>query len=209
MEQIVAWNMIKDQRLSEGLLEKFLTVQRCKMANRLIEPQYRQGRILDVGCGSYPFFLFNTQFLQKFGLDRLIREEDSRLWQKEGMTFYQGDLEKQAKLPFDDNYMDVITMLAVLEHIEPANLIRQLAEMRRIMKPGGMLILTTPAPWSDPLLNILSAFKLINTALYHEHKDTYNFSKIMAVLEKAGFAEKKIRLGYFEFFLNIWTTAKK
>lgn len=58
-----------------GLLEGFLSRQRCLMANRLISKEKRQGRLLDTGCGTYPLFLLSTEFSNKFGLDRVLTED--------------------------------------------------------------------------------------------------------------------------------------
>ncbi len=195
--------------LTEPLLEKFLSAQRCKMANRLIEPQHRQGRVLDVGCGSYPFFLLNTRFIEKYGLDRLVKNGSGDSPATQGMQFYRADLEKQEILPFADGFIDVVTMLAVLEHIEPENLTARLKEIHRILKPGGMFIVTTPAPWADVILKIFAVLKWINVTLYNEHKDVYGPAKIFSVLEKAGFDRRRMQTGYFELFMNIWATAKK
>jgi hypothetical protein len=37
-------------------IEGFLAKQRASMANRLISGSHRKGRILDIGCGEWPFF---------------------------------------------------------------------------------------------------------------------------------------------------------
>lgn len=46
-------------------------------------------------------------------------------------------------LPFADNYFDFVFSSSVLEHINNRNL--ALSEMRRVLKPGGDLILIVPA----------------------------------------------------------------
>lgn len=190
-------------------LERFLAEQRAKMANRLIAPQYRQGRILDVGCGDQPFFLLKTQFSEKYGLDRLLQEESLGQWQKDGIILSKCDLEKQQTMPFADEYFDVVTMLAVFEHLEKGKLAAQLKEIWRVLKPGGLFVMTTPAAWADVILKTMSFLRAINSVLYEEHKDTYNFVKITAILETAGFVKEKMRLGYFELCMNIWATARK
>ncbi len=43
-----------------GLLERFLAKKRAKMANEIIPLALRTGRILDIGCGPFPYFLLNT-----------------------------------------------------------------------------------------------------------------------------------------------------
>jgi hypothetical protein len=55
----------------KGFLEPFLARQRAQTANQLIPPQLRQGRILDIGCGTYPYFLAHTEFEKKFAIDQL------------------------------------------------------------------------------------------------------------------------------------------
>ena len=54
-----------------GLLEPFLARQRAKIANRLIPHELRLGRILDIGCGTFPYFLAHTEFEKKFAIDQL------------------------------------------------------------------------------------------------------------------------------------------
>lgn len=48
-------------------------------------------------------------------------------------------------LPFDDAAFDAAICLDTYEHIEPPRRARALAEMRRILRPGGQMILVTPS----------------------------------------------------------------
>ena len=101
-----------------GFLEKFLAEQRCRKANQLIPSSARSGRILDVGCGSYPLFLLNTSFSKKYALDKMISANQKQT-AEQGIIFAHCDFELQESLPFEDNFFDVVTMLAVFEHIKP------------------------------------------------------------------------------------------
>ena len=51
-------------------------------------------------------------------------------------------------LPFGDDRVDLVFMLDVVEHLYPAELAQSLAEIRRVLKPGGRLIIhTMPNLW--------------------------------------------------------------
>jgi len=71
-------------------------------------------------------------------LRRNLVPEGARI--PEELEAVPGDLE--ARLPFDDASFDWVMALEVIEHLE--NRHNALHEMRRIIKPGGTLILSTP-----------------------------------------------------------------
>lgn len=55
-------------------------------------------------------------------------------------------------LPFEDESFEVVTMLAVLEHLNhPLAIIK---EIRRVLTPNGKLILTSINQTKNPLCNL-------------------------------------------------------
>lgn len=192
-----------------GLLERFLAKQRSKMANELIPFTYRRGRILDIGCGTYPFFLLNTQFSEKYGLDKVAEENFGRRFHNQQIILINYDIEKEDMLPFESNYFDVLTMLAVFEHIEPKRLAKVLTEVYRVLRSGGCYILTTPTFWTDSLLRFMAKLRLVSPIEIEDHKDAYSHSRISSMLQEANFLKEKLRFGYFEMFMNIWVSATK
>jgi len=187
-----------------GLLETWLANQRVKIANKLIPPAARYGRLLDIGCGAYPFFLAHTVFKEKFGVDQAVRNVND-----ESISLIPFDLCQKKTLPFMDNYFDVVTMLAVFEHLEPAELQDVLPEIRRVLKPGGLFVLTTPAKWTDKLLRMMSMLRLVSRDEIKDHKYAYKHAEIVFHLCRANFRESHISYGYFELFMNLWVTAAK
>jgi SAM-dependent methyltransferase len=95
---------------------------------------YIKGKLLDVGCGQRPyektFFAGATEYL---GVDRLSdRSRPDVVCSALG-------------LPFAEEVFDTVVSTEVLEHVpEPLLALR---EMRRVLKPGGCLILSTPMYW--------------------------------------------------------------
>jgi SAM-dependent methyltransferase len=77
-------------------------------------------------------------------------------------------------LPLPDQSADVVTALDVIEHVPDDKLAVQ--EMTRILKPGGILVVTVPAfqsLWSD-----------WDVALHHQRR--YRHSTLLPLFEKAG-----------------------
>ncbi len=178
-------------------MENFLSKRRAKIADKLIPDALRKGRILDMGCGSYPVFLVNIEFKEKYGIDRIINYDFSA---NRKIFLKQFDLEENNDFPFEDNFFSVVVALAVFEHIKPERLLAILKEIKRMLEPGGRLILTTPCGWTDKLLKIMARLKLVSSEEILEHKFLYNRNLIFQSLEKAGFKKIKPILATLNFF---------
>lgn len=95
-------------------------------------------KLLEIGCGSGD----QLKFLQRLGwnvegldLDPVATE----IATSRGLRVYTGSLEKQY---FSSQKFDVIVSSHVIEHVhDPVSLLR---ECRRILNPGGKLIIVTP-----------------------------------------------------------------
>lgn len=190
------------------MLERFLSGERAKIADKLISSQHRKGRLLDIGCGEHPLFLINMEFNEKYGIDRMAKEGVINN-KGENIILKRCDIQKDTLGSFEEGYFDVVTMLAVFEHLEPGILVELIKEIRRVLKVNGVFILTTPTPWGDVVLKTLSKLRLINTVLFEEHKAVYDTERISSIITKGGFLKEDISFGYFELFMNIWSSATK
>lgn len=70
-------------------------------------------------------------------------------------------------LPFRDRAFDAVVMLATIEHIaEKAPLAR---ECRRVLHPGGLVILTVPSLVADRVIDLLAAIRLLHGMSLEQH----------------------------------------
>ncbi len=188
----------------DGLLEPWLARKRAEKANALIPDHLRGGRILDVGCGSYPYFLTHTYFKAKFAADQQSNRS-GRL----KIAWSQIDLNTEPSLPYEEGFFNAVTMLAVVEHLRPASTVQLFDEAYRVLAPGGRFVLTTPAAWSNGLLHLMARLGLVSKEEIHEHVCVYSLPLLGQLLVRAGFTMDKVQLGYFEFGLNLWAAAER
>lgn len=93
---------------------------------------YAQGWLLDLGCGGQVYRDVFNHVERYIGLDL----------PPNGRVDVYGD---GMVLPFRDTAFDTVLCNEVLEHVpEPS---RFMAEVARVIKPGGILLLTTPQTW--------------------------------------------------------------
>lgn len=108
--------------------------------HRLIEKHLRPGmRVLDAGCGRTS----DTAFLQAAGCQVLGVDLDPRISQNAGLRFaIRGRLEQ---LPLSDHSIDLAVSRYVAEHLADPS--AALAEMARVLRPGGKFVFLTPNRW--------------------------------------------------------------
>ena len=97
-----------------------------------------KGNILDVGCGSQPYRRY-FKCNEYIGLDI---DTNSNRQAKVADYFYDG-----SRFPFNDSSFDSVLCNQVLEHV--FNPQQFLSEIRRILKPGGRILLTVPFVWDE------------------------------------------------------------
>lgn len=172
----------------------------------MIPEVLRTGRILDIGCGSYPAFLSKTRFGERYGLDRVVALADVT---DLDLKLVMHDIADRRGLPFESTFFDVVTMLAVFEHLELPTLQGLLREICRVTRPGGVFVMTTPVRWTETILKVMSHLHLVSNEEVNEHQALYSHGEIVTLLVEAGFERSNVRHGTFELGMNLWAVAEK
>jgi SAM-dependent methyltransferase len=162
--------------------------------------------LVDMGCGFKAplirWLLKNLKIKKAIGLD-LSFDESLR---SDSLDLVRVDLNN--RIPVKNDVADYITSLAVLEHLDHPEI--NLGEVFRILRPGGLLVLTTPTPRAKPILEFLS-FKLglIEKQEITDHKTYFGKDLLRKSLLAAGFLPENVKIETFFFGLNNFVIAKK
>jgi SAM-dependent methyltransferase len=115
----------------------FLSIQISKGIRR--NAHYMKGSLLDFGCGTKPYrsLLSVSEYI---GIDIVNPAHANDTTQVD--VFYDG-----ATLPYGDGTFDSVFSTEVITHV--FNPERTLAELNRVMKPGGSFLLTVPFVWKE------------------------------------------------------------
>jgi len=134
---------LKAKKEGELLITDFCPEQVNGLLGKYISNQ--KSKILDMGCGPGEFLalLKEKNYADLYGTDILYRDAlQNRL---SADRFFCMDLNKGA-MPKPDNYFDAIIAWEVFEHLE--NPYHALREAYRVLKPGGVFIISMPNPFS-------------------------------------------------------------
>ncbi|MCU0647091.1 MAG: metalloregulator ArsR/SmtB family transcription factor [Gemmatimonadaceae bacterium] len=108
----------------------------------LADPSWTVG---DLGCGTGALATHLAPFVAHvIGVDasrEMLTAARARAHDLRNITFKRGDLEA---LPLEDASLDLATMLLVLHHV--AEPVAALTEVRRVLRPGGRLLLVDMQP---------------------------------------------------------------
>lgn len=182
----------------DGLLVNVGDMSLKRRARRIIEELNPSSgeKIIDLGCGTgyYLFLLSNLGIslnLTGFDNDEEAMGEAETLLRNKNIEFAVGDLHK---MPFKDNSFHKAVMSEVLEHVKDDE--RVLKETFRILKPNGVLVISTPSinypfVW-DPLNWILQHLFGIHirsgffSGIWSGHLRLYDLNELKMKFKKVG-----------------------
>lgn len=102
----------------------------------LADDFFNNKKILDIGCGPRGSLEWADMARERIGLDPLADEYLALGADQHKMQYVKGYSEK---LPFADEYFDVVCSFNNIDHVE--NLHKSCDEIERVLKSGGLLLL--------------------------------------------------------------------
>ena len=120
------------------------------------------GKLLDIGCGPGVMvkYAINHSF-EFYGIDvaKNMIDQCSEMFEDiKSAHFFVGEIEK---IQYPENFFDVVTAMGVVEYIDDD--IIAIKEMYRVVKPGGIIIITLP--------NKRSPYRIWDRIIYRKLKN--------------------------------------
>lgn len=151
------------------------------------------GHVLDIGCADGALFRQASSLIQSgIGID----PDEPSDWPSGPYEFRQGSFPDALG---EADRFDAITMLAVIEHVSSETRKKWFETVTAVLKPGGRLIITVPAPMVDPLLDIGIRLHLLHGMDAESH---HGFDPGVIPEELSMPAMRLLRASRFEMGLN-------
>lgn len=180
--------MTNADRIAPLEAQHFWFVARDDLFLRLLARTASRGaRVLDAGCGTGRF----AAALAGDGFRVVAADLHLPEQLPAGPEFLRAAVDA---LPLDDGSVDVVLARDVLEHVDDAAALR---ELRRVLRPGGVLLVAAPA-WP-------SLWGPRDTAAGHLRR--YRRRSLVHVVEAAGFGVREVR-GYQFLLLPLFMASR-
>jgi SAM-dependent methyltransferase len=192
------------QGYSPTIVDRFGVWLSARQIRRFVK-SFRDKDIADLGCGHEAQFTRTVlRDVRHAVLVDVAIADDLKAHPK--VQALEGPLPATlTQLP--DKSLDVVMIVSVLEHLwEPE---RTLAEIRRLLRPGGICLVNVPS-WLGKRYLELSAFKLglSPAAEMDDHKAYYDVKDLWPLLVKAGFLPSEITCFSHKYGLNTFAACR-
>lgn len=138
------------ERFIPGIEDDALTVEHIQRYRSVLQ-LVKGKKVLDIACGEG----YGTEILSA-GAEEIIGididtgsvQRAKNKYQKQNLTYLVGDI---TAIPVSDHSIDIVVSFETIEHVEEIQQQQFLIEIKRVLKPEGILIISTPnkAIYSD------------------------------------------------------------
>lgn len=139
----------------------------------------KKGKGLEIGAGTGRF---SVPFRIRYGVEPA--KSMARIARKRGITIYEAVAEI---LPFDNKSFDFILIVATICFLQ--NPLQSFQEVRRVLKPGGSIIIGM-IDTNSPLGMEYVSEK--NKSKFYQHAHFYSVEQILLLMRESGFSQIRI-----------------
>lgn len=187
--RLIRWASFYDMLANIITLGQARRLRRMTVEQALLKPGER---VLDVGCGTGGVTIPAKLQVGKNGSAAGIDPSPDmiaiarRKARRAGLEIdFRVDVIES--LPFPDGTFDAVTSSLMMHHLPEHVQVNGLAEIKRVLKPGGRLLI---ADMGRPSPSFLKRF-FTSLVLHHGHGMQFGIEDLPELLRKAGFAEIK------------------
>jgi ubiquinone/menaquinone biosynthesis C-methylase UbiE len=163
-----------------GLKHDFFLQAKADLMRDKIEAHFgvKKPDGLDLGCGVGAFHPYVRKYFARFsGVD--ISEKSI-----EQAKAVRGDIDYTAydgaRIPYPDRSFDFVSTICVMHHVPPADWSSFMREMRRVIRPGGLVCVIEHNPW-NPLTRLA-----VNRCEFDADAVLLRAGKTEALMQEAG-----------------------
>jgi predicted SAM-dependent methyltransferase len=222
------WNWNDAEGCTQRLDGIRIDAARCDKIEAIgIDKPFTGRDLRGLGLNGIEFAAFVTQHPSGLGVDQLpVRAENTatesgRIYQLDGQSYF-AQLDISQPLPFESSCVEWVYAEHLIEHVPLDVGIGWLAEVRRVLMPGGLLRLTTPdlrkylrnyldddgffAEHRRRMLTVLApapempdrpAFMVNQIFSFYGHRWLYDVDELRNALTEAGFDPQAVRVCSF------------
>lgn len=183
-----------------ALLSRYLARQRySKIAPHL------KGDVLDLGCSKAEIFEeYGSQMSSYSGIERSALLVERLNVKYPDKIFVQRDLDSE-RIEIQKKF-DCVLMVAVIEHLFNQKFVMD--EIKQTLKPGGIVVITTPTPIGNDLIHRVGAsLGFFAKSAVDDHIVIYNRHRFKILADEVGL--ELAHHQYFQLYCNQLAILKK
>lgn len=144
--------------------------------------------LLEIGCGTGEFLVSASKKQRSCTGVEISELKADQFPTAQNLAF---NLMEGVRLPgLQDSSFDVVLTSQVLEHFHPDDVPLHLAEVYRVLRPGGRYVIDTPSGLNGPH-DISKGFDSIATGM---HLKEWTYSELVPVIRRAGFVKIAVQV---------------
>lgn len=173
---------------------------RLRCLRRIFNRYLRPGdMVLEVGSGYSIFYMIREVLSSSWSIDLTCCDLDESAMDKMRALAprWSWVVADALELPWADNLFDVLFAGEIIEHVPDP--LAALSEWNRVLKPGGLLIISTPNR-----NRLLARARHQYIPVHYEHINEMTLAGLREAVRSSGFKVLKVTGVYLEFLINWW-----